>query len=60
MCSANDREQLIEDMAREMWETQKASDPAGEWQPWEKAGPYWQTMMLQFADASLRATPQER
>ena len=58
ICSANDREQLIEDMARSMWDTQKRSDPADEWQPWEQAGLYWQTIMRQFAEATLGAITQ--
>jgi hypothetical protein len=59
ICSANDREQLIEDMAREMWNTQKATDPADEWRPSEKAGLYWQTIMRQFAEATLGAITRE-
>jgi len=59
ICSANDRERLIEDMAREMWNTQKSTDPADEWQPWEKAGLYWQTVMRRFAEANLRAITRE-
>lgn len=54
ICSANDRQQLIEDMAREMWLTQESSDKGDEWRPWENAGPYWQTIMRQFAAATLR------
>ena len=42
-------------MARAMRDTQKRSDPADEWQPWEKAGLYWQTIMRQFAEATLDA-----
>ena len=59
ICSANDREQLIEDMAREMWATQISSDPAAEWREWDKAHSYWHTIMLQFAEASLRAIQHE-
>ena len=51
ICSANDRERLIEDMAREMWNTQKSTDPADEWQPWEKAGLYWQTITREHGEA---------
>ena len=59
ICSANDREQLIEDMAREMWDTHKSADKADEWRPWEKAGLYWQTIMRQFAEATLKALTHE-
>lgn len=55
ICSANDREQLVEDTAREMWATQISSDPAAEWREWGQAHSYWRTIMLQFAEASLRA-----
>ena len=55
ICSANDREQLIDDMAREMWDTQRSASPDDEWRPWERAGPYWQGIMRRFAEATLRA-----
>lgn len=55
ICSANDRDALIEDMARAMWDTQASTNTDDEWRPWERAGPYWQRIMRQFADASERA-----
>lgn len=53
ICGANDREALIEDMARAMWDTQKKTSKHDEWQPWDQAGLYWQTIMRQFAAATL-------
>jgi hypothetical protein len=46
---------MVEDMARAMWDTQRSSDPAGEYRLWERAGAYWQIVMRQFAEATLRA-----
>jgi len=54
ICSANDEDALIEDVARAMWDTQKSSNPDDEWRPWERAGPYWQNIMLQFAAATMK------
>ncbi len=53
ICTSNDREQLIEDMARAMWATQKSSNPDDEWREWDES-PYWQAVMRGFAEASLR------
>lgn len=54
ICSSNDREQLVDDMAKAIWLTQESANPDNEWRPWENAGPYWQNIMRQFAEASLR------
>lgn len=42
---------LAEELAAQMWERQRDSeiDPA-----WEKAGPYWQRVMRQFADTTVK------
>lgn len=53
ICSANDEEALVEDIAQAMWGTQVSSDPAAEWKPWDRAGPYWQRIMRQFATATV-------
>ncbi|MGF7156461.1 hypothetical protein [Novosphingobium gossypii] len=53
ICTANDEEALIEQMAEAMWMTQSSTDPDDEWQPRERAGPYWHRIMRQFAAASL-------
>lgn len=54
ICTSNDRDQLVEDMARAMWDTQESSSMDAEWEPWDKAPPYWQNIMRQFADVSLK------
>jgi hypothetical protein len=55
ICSANDRQALILDMAIAMWDTQKTTDTHTDWEPWEEASPFWQKRMLEFAEGSLRA-----
>jgi hypothetical protein len=59
ICSANDRESLINEMAAEMWNTQRSSNKDDEWRPWEQAGPYWHQMMRQFAEATLNVLQRE-
>ena len=54
LCSSNDVETLVEEVAEAMWLTQISTDPADEWRPWEKAGPYWQRIMREFANATVR------
>lgn len=54
ICSSNDEETLIEDVARAMWLTQESSSMDAEWRVWENAGPYWQTIMKQFAAATIK------
>ena len=54
ICTANDEEALIEQMAEAMWLTQETRDPDNEWRPWDQAGPYWQRGMLDYARASLK------
>lgn len=53
ICTANDEDALVEQMAEAMWMTQSSTNPDDEWRPWEPAGPYWQRIMRQFAAASL-------
>jgi len=54
ICTANDEEALIAQMAEAMWLTQETRDPDNEWRPWDHAGPYWQRVMLDYARASLK------
>lgn len=54
ICTANDEEALIEQMAEAMWSTYATTDTHTEWAPWDKAGPYWRTIMLNHARAALR------
>jgi hypothetical protein len=50
LCQTNDREALAEQLAEEMWESRREPDFDG---PWERAGPYWQEIMRQFATSTL-------
>ena len=54
ICKANDREALVNDVARAMWETQSSTNPDDEWRPWDRAGPYWQRIMREFANATVK------
>jgi hypothetical protein len=54
ICTANDREALIEDMARAMWDSQESTNPDDEWQPWDKAPPYWHGLMRSYATDCLK------
>jgi hypothetical protein len=51
ICGANDREALIEQLMDEMWASQ---GDIADWGTLEQAGPYWQPIMRQFAEATLR------
>lgn len=53
ICTANDEEALVEQMAEAMWSTQESTDTHTDWSPWEDAGPYWQRIMRDYARASL-------
>lgn len=54
ICSANDPETLVEDVAKAMWKTQTNDDTHTDWEPWEEASPFWQQRMRQFATATIR------
>lgn len=58
ICTANDEEALIEQMAAAMWQTYETSDTHTEWDPWERATPYWRNIMLNHARASLQVLRQ--
>ncbi|MBV9527892.1 hypothetical protein [Sphingomonas sp.] len=51
LCTSNDRDALIEELAIEMWESRRDReiDP-----PWEGAGDYWQRAMREFAAATVK------
>lgn len=55
ICTANDRQALILDMAIAMWDTQTNGDTHTDYEPWPEASPFWQQRMLEFAEASLKA-----
>lgn len=59
ICTTNDEDALVEGMAEAMWLTQASSDKNNEWRPWDKAGPYWQRIMRDFARASLGVLRQD-
>ena len=59
ICTANDHDALVEDMAKAMWDTQITTDMHTDWEPWEEASPFWQTRMREFATASLHAIRRE-
>jgi hypothetical protein len=50
LCSVNDREALVEELAEKMWESRRDReiDP-----PWDGAGPYWQGVMRGFARTTM-------
>jgi hypothetical protein len=55
ICTANDREALVLEMAIAMWDTQVTAASHSDYEPWPEASPFWQQRMLEFAEASLRA-----
>ncbi|MBB4859603.1 hypothetical protein HNO88_002932 [Novosphingobium chloroacetimidivorans] len=59
ICTSNDIEALVEEVAEAMWLTQETADPANEWRPWEKAGPYWQRIMREYANATVKVLSAE-
>lgn len=50
LCTANDKEALIEELAAEMWNLRRDyhNDPA-----WEDCGSYWQEVFRGFACATV-------
>lgn len=57
LCTTNDREGLIEQLAEEMWESRLDREMDG---AWAGAGDYWHITMRQFAEAALRMLERER
>jgi hypothetical protein len=56
LCTTNDRDGLVEQLAAEMYasRSEQGIDP-----PWERAGEYWQRAMRQFAEATLKMLERE-
>ena len=48
VCSSNDRESLVDEIAREVWES------GGHGVAWEDTFPQWHTVYRQHAEAMLR------
>ena len=56
LCGANDREQLIEDVARAVWESGAGRDDLPDDErltAWGDAGPYWRSVFRRHATAML-------
>lgn len=51
LCTTNDRESLVEELAERMWNArrERALDP-----DWPNAGPYWQQAIRLFASETIR------
>lgn len=52
LCTANDREALIEHLAEQFWESQRGG--MDDW-PWADAGEYWQPKYRRFAAVAIDA-----
>lgn len=50
LCTSNDREGLVEQLAADLWSRHQESEVMG---PWEEAGLYWQTAMRNFARSAV-------
>lgn len=50
LCTTNDRESLVEDLAERLWNARRDSaiDPS-----WVNAGPYWQQAIRLFASETI-------
>lgn len=54
ICTTNDRQALVEELAAGMWAKCETSDEYTDWtEEWAKAGPYWQTLFRQCATVFL-------
>lgn len=54
ICTSNDHEALIAQLAEEIWNTRASTDPADEWRPWDRAGDYWQMVFRDHAIGVLK------
>lgn len=54
VCTSNDHDALIEQLAEEIWNTRRSEDPADEWELWERALPYWQITFRDHARGVLK------
>lgn len=53
LCTANDREALIEELAQGMWKACESQDDVTDYKEWDAAGIYWQHMFREYAEAFL-------
>jgi hypothetical protein len=51
ICTTNDRHALIEELAADLWETQRHGT-LDDW-PWSQASPYWQAIFRGFAETAI-------
>jgi hypothetical protein len=51
LCTANDRDALIDQVAERMWERQRHGSPS-DW-PWAEAGPYWRPIYIELAATAV-------
>jgi hypothetical protein len=58
LCTANDREALIEDLAAKFWAGER--DDALDGRTWAQAGSYWQPIFRRFAGRPLAVMEQGR
>jgi hypothetical protein len=56
LCTTNDREALVEQLASELWLSHRDSEVDPDWQ---NAAPYWQRVMRTFAATTLRTLERE-
>jgi hypothetical protein len=53
ICTANDRDALIEHVAEQLWESRRHGT-LDDW-PWAEAGGYWQGIMRELATTAVEA-----
>ncbi len=51
VCTTNDRDALVEELAKEFWEGESVG--ATDDRTWEQAGSYWQILFRQYAARAL-------
>lgn len=52
ICTANDRDALVEQLAGELWESRRDRTVDA---PWDEAPVYWQAAFRQFAETAFAA-----
>ena len=51
LCTANDREALVEELAQQLWDGQRGGT-LDDW-PWSETSEYWRTIFRQFARTAI-------
>jgi len=51
ICTTNDREALVEELAERMWESRRDHEHE---KPWNETTSYWQEAFRQFAATSIK------